>query len=181
MIAGVRVLVFVMLAAATAYAADPQPPPGATAKVDRIVATVDGTPIWWSELQDRVAPTGDSSDKMQHAILDEMIDEQVIVAKAIAARIDVDDSEVDAAMEEIKKQNGLDDAGLDQALTAQHYTRARYRIELKRQLLRLRAVNQLVSPSIVAKDADERRKKLDAATTTWVAKLRAGAHVEIKL
>ena len=49
---------------------------------------------------------------------------------------------------------GLDDAGLAQALSAQGYTLQNYKADLRRQLMRLRAVNTIVQPKIQITDED---------------------------
>ena len=172
-----RAIVAMLLASATALA-EPRPPTGATAAVDRVVATIDGKPIWQSEVDEHTF--GEHTPEIQRAALDSLIDDTLIIAAARAASIQVTDPEVDAALDEIKKANGLDDAGLDKALTDQHYTRAHYRVELARQLMRLRAVNQLVTPSLTATEPDARRAQLETATVAWIAKLHAAAHIEMR-
>jgi parvulin-like peptidyl-prolyl isomerase len=87
-----------------------------------------------------------------------MVNEELIVQAAEAAKIEVDSSEVQAALDEIKQQNNLDDAGLQQALAQQGYTLAGYKADLRRQLLRLRAVNQLVAPKVNVTDEDVRAR-----------------------
>ena len=91
-----------------------------------------------------------------------MISEELIVQAAEQAHVEVDSSEVQAALDEIKTQNKLDDAGLQQLLAQQGFTMANYRADLRRQLLRLRAVNQLVAPKVTITDEDCAR-----ATTRW--------------
>ena len=49
--------------------------------------------------------------KLASQVLDEMVNEELIVQAAEAAKIEVDSSEVQAALDEIKQQNNLDDAG----------------------------------------------------------------------
>jgi parvulin-like peptidyl-prolyl isomerase len=83
-----------------------------------------------------------------------MVNEELIVQAAEGAKIEVDSSEVQAALDEIKQNNNLDDAGLQSALAAQGYTLSNYKADLKRQLLRLRAVNQLVAPKVQVTDED---------------------------
>jgi hypothetical protein len=76
-------------------------------------------------------------------------------------------------MVEIKKQNNVDDAGLDAALATQHYTRASYRVELTRQLVVMRAVNLLIgdephgTPELAA-----------AAKQRWLDRERPKHHIE---
>ena len=56
-----------------------------------------------------------------------MVNEELIVQAAEAAKIEVDATEVQAALDEIKQQNNLDDAELAQALAAQGYTMSNYK------------------------------------------------------
>jgi len=96
--------------------------------------------------------------KLSTQVLDEMVNEELIVQAAEAAKVEVEASEVQAALDEIKQNNNLDDAGLAQALAAQGYTMSNYKHDLRRQLLRLRAVNQLVAPKVQVTEEDVRAK-----------------------
>lgn len=139
--------------------------------VERVVAVVNDAIVLASELEARMLPVrGDAMQiaderererrlaKLSTQVLDEMINEELIVQAAEAAKVEVDSSEVQAALDEIKQNNNLDDAGLQQALAAQGYTLANYRHDLRRQLLRLRAVNQLVAPKVQVTEEDVRAR-----------------------
>jgi peptidyl-prolyl cis-trans isomerase SurA len=65
---------------------------------------------------------------------------------------------VQNALEEIKKQNSLDDNQLAEALRLQGYTMASYRHDVRRQILRMRAVNMLVRPRVTVTDDDVRAR-----------------------
>jgi peptidyl-prolyl cis-trans isomerase SurA len=149
----------------------PAPADHRTYVVDRVVAIVNDTIILQSELRARLAALAPDLqqiqdakerarrlDKLKTQMLDEMVNEELIVQAAGEARIDVEATEVQAALDEIKKQNKLDDAGLAAALSEQGYTLAGYREDLRRQLLRLRAINQLVRPKVNITDEDVRAK-----------------------
>jgi peptidyl-prolyl cis-trans isomerase SurA len=171
-------LVTVVAGAALVAPATAQPrpkQPAAKAKraavVDRVVAVVNDTVVLDSELRARLTPlVGDVQgiadprerrrrfDKLRTQMLDEMVNEELIVQAAEEARIEIESSEVDAAVDEIKKQNNLDDAGLAQALQQQGYSLSSYKTDLRRQLLRLRAVNQLVRPRVTVTDEDIRAR-----------------------
>ncbi|MCE9574753.1 MAG: peptidylprolyl isomerase [Deltaproteobacteria bacterium] len=129
--------------------------------VDRVIAVVDDAIIVQSELRARLAAMipdlqaitdpkerARRLDKLKTQMLDEMVNEQLIVAASAEARIEVTLDEVNAAVDDIKKQNKLDDAQLAAALAEQGYTMGAYKEDLRRQLLRLRAVNQLVRPKV---------------------------------
>jgi parvulin-like peptidyl-prolyl isomerase len=181
-----------LAAAANANAA----PVGSVAEIDRSVARVGDHVIWESELAAR-ARDGDRAK-----VLEEMIDDVLVVAEARQHGVMADKDDVDNALAEIKQQNNLDDAALDKALAEQGYTRARYRLDLERQILILRAKNQLVAPRVVVTTAeidaaakqrnlanpteDDRNKiraelrkqMLELETTKWVAELRKRAWIE---
>lgn len=134
---------------------------------ERVVAVINDSIILRSELEARMVPViGEAQqiadakererriDKLRGQILDEMVNEELIVQAAEGAKIEVEASEVQAALDEIKSTNNLDDAALAQVLAAQGYTLGNYKTDLRRQLLRLRAVNQLVAPKVTVTDED---------------------------
>ena len=139
--------------------------------IERVVAIVNNAIIMRTELDVRMLPViaeaesiadpkerGRRLDKLTSSVLEEMINEQLIVEAAEAARIEVETDDINATLDDIKKQNSLDDAGLAQALAQQGYTLAGYRADLRKQLLRLRAINQMVRPKVTVSDEDVRAR-----------------------
>jgi parvulin-like peptidyl-prolyl isomerase len=139
--------------------------------VDRVVAVVNNAIILQSELYTRAAPMVADLDQipeerernrrtkqMIRQILDDMVNEELIVQAALEAKLEVEQKEITAALDEIKKQNKLDDAGLAQALALQGYTIASYKVDVKRQILRMRAINMLVRPKVTITDEDVRAR-----------------------
>jgi parvulin-like peptidyl-prolyl isomerase len=126
-------------------------------QVDRIAAVVNQDVILTSELARRVAGMSPGPDKppppgAERQILETMIDETLFTQEAARARITVSDPEVDGAIQEIKKSNRLDDAGLVKALAAQGYTMELYREDVRLQILRLRAMNVIIRPRVNVRD-----------------------------
>ena len=171
----IGLLVWVGVASADdkAPAKKPAKSPNAGRKVvvERVVAIVNDAIILASELDARMVPVRQEAQdiadqkerdrrlaKLTVSTLDEMVNEELIVQAAEAAKIEVEASEVQAAMDDIKQQNKLDDAGLAQVLAAQGYTLSNYKQELRRQLLRLRATNQLVAPKVQVTEEDVRAR-----------------------
>jgi peptidyl-prolyl cis-trans isomerase SurA len=191
-------------------------------EVDRIAIVVDHDIILASEVELEVSRHPDvtlAADdaaraakrvEVRPAVIDQLIEKRLYIQKADAARITVDDSDIDAAIDEIKKQNALDDAGLDAALAAQSWTMAEYKLELHYQLLRLRTINQLIRPKVMVRDAEVRAEydrlvngagsggksfddakadiraqlvnaALEAATTNQLATWRADTYVDVRL
>jgi parvulin-like peptidyl-prolyl isomerase len=160
------------LAAPRARAAEPA---GASPRrqkpmlVDRVVAVVNDVVILHSDLMQRVAPLtaeleqlGDPRERkrreqrLRQQQLEELVNEQLMVQAAEEAKLEVSDKEVQNALEEIKRQNKLSDAQLEEALRLQGYTLSAYRSDMRRQLLRMRAINMLVRPRVTVTDDDVR-------------------------
>ena len=137
--------------------------------IDRVVAVVDDEIVLQSELARRTVPLAAELDDIKDArerqrrqnllasrVLDEMVNEQLILGAAAEAKLEVSDKEVRNAVDEIKKQNNVDDEGLAKALEMQGYTMSSYRKDVRRQILRMRAVNVLVRPRVTVTDEDVR-------------------------
>ena len=185
---------------------------GATAKLDHQVASVDRTPVWQSEIDELFArnelakPT---PDQLKVA-LDLLIDQAILVHAAAELHITATEAEIDMAINEIKKQNNIDDAGLDKALADQHYTRAEYRTEMARQLLTQKVIQIEVVPHVTVTEDDIKHayteakaidtkmgplddklretlrstlwnKKLGVEQEAWIQRKRAAAHIERRL
>jgi parvulin-like peptidyl-prolyl isomerase len=141
--------------------------------VDRVVAVVNDAIILDSELTIRMAPyeadveaiedakeRARRLDKLRIQVLDELVNEELIYQAASEARIEVEEKELDAAIKDIRDQNKLDEASFQQALVAQGYSYAAYRQDIRRQLTRVKAMNQLVAPKVNVTD-DEVRARYD--------------------
>jgi len=126
-----------------------RPQDGSTAKLDHVVATVDGRPIFHSEIDEifeRNKIDKPTFDQTQAAI-EALIDSALIENAAVRLHVDVTESELAQAEAMIKAENHLNDAGLDKALADQHFTRATYRRELARQI-RMQRTFALDAPSV---------------------------------
>ena len=182
-------------AASTAPAgATASPNKGKKLRVEYVVAVINDAIILNSELEARRLPVLSEAQqitdpkererriaKLTSQVLDEMVNEELIVQAAEAAKIEIESSEVQAALDEIKQQNNLDDAGLAAALAGQGYTLANYRQEMRRQLLRFRAVNQLVAPKVQITDEDVRARYDQMARRTEQVQAVKLAHMLFRL
>jgi peptidyl-prolyl cis-trans isomerase SurA len=170
------------------------PNKGKKVRVDYVVAVINDAIILNSELETRRMPVlGEAQQitdpkererriaKLTSQVLDEMVNEELIVQAAEAAKIEVESNEVQAALDEIKQQNNLDDAGLSAALAAQGFSLANYRHELRRQVLRFRAVNQLVAPKVQITDEDIRARYDQMARRTEQVQAVKLSHMLFKL
>ncbi len=120
--------------------------------IDRIVATVDGWPITSWELDQfvRRAAAGAGADPalvtegQRRQALDSMINDVLIQRESTRLGLSVPESEIDAYIEQIKRQNGLDDETLALALQQQGLTLESYREQVRKEILK----NQLVGRQI---------------------------------
>ena len=158
--------------------------------VERVVAVVDGNIILASEVEQQraqmLAQAEQITDpkerarriaKLRTTVLDDMIAEELIVQVAEAQKITIDDAEVQAAIDDIKQQNKLDDAGLAEALASQGMTVTSYKKLLRRTLLRHRTVNQLVTPKVTVTDEDTRARYDQMARRSESVSAVALAHI----
>jgi peptidyl-prolyl cis-trans isomerase SurA len=170
------------------------PNKGKKLRVEYVVAVINDAIILNSELEARRLPVLSEAQqiadpkererriaKLTSQVLDEMVNEELIVQAAEAAKIEIESSEVQAALDEIKQQNSLDDAGLAAALAGQGYTLSNYKHEMRRQLLRFRAVNQLVAPKVQVTDEDVRARYDQMARRTEQVQAVKLAHMLFRL
>ncbi|MGM0786825.1 MAG: peptidylprolyl isomerase [Thermodesulfobacteriota bacterium] len=144
---------------------------GAGQVVDRVVAVVNDDVIRLRELDRALEPVRQQLEsrglkeeqrleefyEAREQILDEMINEKLSDQQIQDSGIEVDESDVDAAIENVKQRNRYTDEDLRQALQMQGMSMEEYRSEIKQQMLRSRLVNRKVRSNIVVTDEDVRR------------------------
>lgn len=144
---------------------------GAGQVVDRVVAVVNDDVIRLRELDRALEPVRQQLEsrglteeqrleefyEAREQILDEMINEKLSDQQIQDSGIEVDESDLDAAIENVKQRNRYTDEDLRQALQMQGMSMEEYRSEIKQQMLRSRLVNQKVRSNIVVTDEDVRR------------------------
>jgi len=123
--------------------------PGRAEVLNQVVATVDGDPITAFELASFIRqstgadPSGlDESDRRK--ALDVLVTDALIRGESQRLGLSASEAEIDAYINQIKQQNHLDDASLQQALQQQGLTIEGYRAQIKKEILK----NQLVSRQI---------------------------------
>jgi parvulin-like peptidyl-prolyl isomerase len=135
--------------------------------VERVAAIVNDTIVLESEVAQRAAPMLNEAEAppdprlkqqqmrtVMRQATDQMIDEELILQAANEAKLEVSDEETTRALEEVKRQNKVTDEQFKQALSQQGYTISDYKRDVRKQILRLRAVNVLVRPRVQVSDAD---------------------------
>ncbi|GBD97024.1 MAG TPA: hypothetical protein ENG83_03905 [Nitrospirae bacterium] len=135
--------------------------------LDRIVATVNDEVITWSELMRVIILDGkeflsgaagkDREEKireLERPFLNNLIDMKLQLQEARKMGLDVNDAEIDGAINEIKNKYGLTDETLMNSLKAEGLTTEDYRARLADQILVQKVVNFAVRNNIVISDKE---------------------------
>ena len=136
--------------------------------VDRIVAVVNNEIIILSQLnrateQYKVNIASSQNSQVQKEalvkqletdILQQLIDASLTRQEAVKYGIDVDDTDVDRAMDNFKQANNLDQETLERGLAAEGLTLEEYRERLREQILQSMLVNRAVRSKVIITDSD---------------------------
>jgi parvulin-like peptidyl-prolyl isomerase len=154
-----RSLAFVLITASLAAACRSTAPAPAAVSANTW-AVVDGQEITRDEVEKAFRRIGDPSRTLSDeeaiaaklALLDDMIVEEVLLAKAAAQKLVVSDTELDAAYAAAKKD--IPDDAFQQELTRRNLTAADMRDGLRRELLAKKVVDQEVVSKIAVSDQE---------------------------
>jgi len=144
------------------------PAGGAVARtVEKVAAVVGDNVVLASEVEEKAAPLMaevtrlPDPDKraaraaaLRREVLDRLIDEELILQQAADLKLSISSEQVDSSIEEIKKQNNIDDDQLREALKGQGMSMAHYRADIMRQLLRFRVLNIAVGSRVNISDEE---------------------------
>ena len=156
------VTAFVLVLAANSASAD---------VVERVVATVNNEAIFLSDLRRRAVPflpqvaeAPTETERMSRLkelyeeLLTFLVDEQLIRQLANSSGIRVTDADIDNAVENLRLQNNMTEAEFQQALDGQGFTEAQYRRDLKRQIIRLKVMNERVRSRVNVTEEEVRAR-----------------------
>jgi peptidyl-prolyl cis-trans isomerase SurA len=126
---------------------------------ERIAAIVNGQPILLSDVEDRVGPElarllqqapGPQRDKERSALLHrgltEMVDEKLIESEATSLGLSVSEDELQRALEQLARQQGMELADFRQALEHQGISWDTARDAVRRQTLMAEVLRYKVKP-----------------------------------
>ena len=147
--------------------------------IERVVATVNDDAIFLSDLRARAVPflpqvaeARTETERMARLkelydeLLTFLIDERLIRQIARESGIRVTDADVDNAIENLRLQNNLTEEQFQEALAQQGFSEAQYRNDLKRQLLRLKVMNERVRARVNITEEEVRARYEEKARET---------------
>ena len=139
--------------------------------VERVVATVNNEAIFLSDLRKRAVPflpqiAEASTETERMSLLKELyedlltflVDEQLIRQLAGSSGIRVTDADVDSAVENLRLQNNMTEEEFQKALESQGLSQTQYRLDLKRQLIRLKVMNERVRSRVNVTEEEVRAR-----------------------
>ena len=150
--------------------------------VEKIAAVVGDSVILGSEVEEKSAPLMSEATQitdpakrtarataLRHEVLERLIDDELILQQAADLKLTITSEQIDSSIDEIKRQNNIDDTQLREALKGQGMTMQNYRNDIKRQLLRFRVINIAVGSRVTVSDDDvktyyERHMKVGSNT-----------------
>jgi peptidyl-prolyl cis-trans isomerase SurA len=130
----------------------------AAESIERVVAVVNDEAVLLSDLRRRATPyleqalRGTSSEADRKArikalydqLVQQLVDDELIEQTARKMMITVSSLEVDQAIDNVRRQSGLEENRCWEAVREQGFTDAQYRQDVRKQLLRLKVINQRV-------------------------------------
>lgn len=147
--------------------------------IERVIAVVNDQAVLLSDLRRRATPylehalRGSASEGERKArikslydqLAQQLIDEELIEQSARKMMITVSSLEVEQAIDNVRRQSGLEEARFWEAVREQGFTERQYREDVRKQLLRLKVINQRVrsrvniSDEMVRESYDDRMRQ----------------------
>jgi peptidyl-prolyl cis-trans isomerase SurA len=147
------------------------PFPSQSEVLDRIVALVNNEVITLSELEQagrnvfeevrQNTPAREQATQLKSAheeILDQLIENKLLEQEMRNKKIEVSDRDVDMAIQDIMKENKLNENELKIALAKNGMTYSIYRQQLRNDIGKMRLVTREIKSKIVIKEEDLRKK-----------------------
>ena len=126
-----------------------------TQVVERVVAVVNDDPIFLSDIRRRAVPflaramqaptqmqREEAIREIYRQVTDHLVDETLIGQAAKKAQVHVTRDDVDRALRSVMRSNHLDEARFWEAVRESGFSEATYREDVKRQITRLRLLNE---------------------------------------
>lgn len=122
--------------------------------VERVIAVVNDEAIFLSELRRRAGPFLERAmaapseaariqalDALYRQLVDRMVQEELFIQAATRMQVAVTRAEIDRAIANVQQQAQLSDTDFWAAVQAQGFSASQYRSDVRRQLLRLKVLN----------------------------------------
>jgi peptidyl-prolyl cis-trans isomerase SurA len=163
--------------------------------IERVAAIVNDQALMLSELRRRAAPflepalegATDAKDRdkriktLYSRLLTQLVDEELVEQAARKNHVGVEPAEIEAAIDNVRQQNGLSEDKFWEAVRAQGYNESQYRTDVRKQLLRLKVLNQRVRSRININEQTVREAYDDRVRAARRTQRFRAAHVFLPL
>jgi peptidyl-prolyl cis-trans isomerase SurA len=163
--------------------------------IERVAAIVNDQALLLSELRRRAAPFIEPAldgattanerekrlDQLYSRLLQQLVDEELVEQAAKKNHVGVEGAEIEAAIQNVRQQNGMTEDRFWEAVRAQGYNEAQYRMDVRKQLLRLKVLNQRVRSRINITDQTVRDAYDDRLRNARRTQRFRAAHVYLPL
>jgi peptidyl-prolyl cis-trans isomerase SurA len=125
--------------------------------IERVAAVVNDEAILLSDLRRRASPFLEAAvegaspserkariKELYDRLLQQLVDEELVEQAAKKSQVSVTSMEIEQAIDNVRRQNSLAEDAFWTAVRAQGFTEKQYREDVRKQLLRLKVVNQRV-------------------------------------
>ncbi|MFN8388915.1 MAG: SurA N-terminal domain-containing protein [Bdellovibrionota bacterium] len=129
--------------------------------VDMILASIDGEPLTMTDLKKYISTHGETAPKdllngspEVRKYLRDMVIDELLSREAKTSGINVSDDEIQAYIDEIKRQNRVDEQGFLALLSTKGMSLDDYKIQVRSDILRTRILSSRVRSKINVLDED---------------------------
>lgn len=159
-----------------------EPPRDEGLVLDYVVASIKGEPLTLSDLRryaevhgERVGYEVKADDPEVKRVLRSMVLDELLRREAATMGLAVADEEVQAYVEEIKRQNGVDHSGLESILREKGMTFDEYRAQVRTDILRTRVLGARVRPKVRVLDEQVEAKAKSKTGSGGAGQRKAGS------
>ncbi len=162
--------------------------------VDRVAAVVNNQIIAWSEVEQRAAPElariagerdasrrGKAREQVMRAAVDQLVGEKLLELEVREFNIEVSDSELELALEDVRRQNNVEKEQFGQLLAQEGYTVESYKAFMRKHLARLKLINLKVRARVKVSDEDLRAEYAKFSRTEGEDPEVHARHILVKL
>ncbi|MBN1957057.1 MAG: SurA N-terminal domain-containing protein [Desulfuromonadales bacterium] len=96
-------------------------------------------------------------DQLKTNLLEKLINDKLVEQRIAELELSVDGAELDAAIDDVRKKNGLTPDTLKQALEAQGLTMDRYREQIRKEILRYKLLGREVNYKVLVTSSEVRK------------------------
>jgi peptidyl-prolyl cis-trans isomerase SurA len=134
--------------------------------IERVIAVVNGEPMLLSDLRTRAAPflprlmqapelqRMSLMTQLYDELLTQLIDERLLEQEARKLSVSITSTDVDRAIENVQRQSNLAEPDFWEAVRNQGFSPEQYKADVRRQLVRLKVVNQKVRTRVNITEED---------------------------